>query len=158
VAKRPYLPREQQLLTEWLAIHHQGDLTMTRFRLGVLEDPPPGSSNYAQRQAMLTRWRRWADAVVVEADRLLVVEAKIIPDVGVIAQLQLYLKLVPKTPELTPYLNRQIVGVLVTAADNPELNAMAAEAGFEAHIYHPAWVDDYLQTLSARQGRTPTLT
>ena len=146
-------PREMQLVNEWLAANFQDATIFTRMRLGTIDlgknAPPPDSP---EARAM-TLWRRWADAVVITPRTVYVLEGKIRPDVGVLSQIELYLKLVPVTPELYPYLDRDVKGLLLCAVHDPQLSALAVDKGFEYQVYRPAWVDEYLATLYPRQRR-----
>ncbi len=146
-------PREMQLLSEWLAIHYPHDLVMTRVRLGTIQGTNGEASLDTPEGRAFATWRRWADAVVVTDRELLVVEAKIKPDVGVVSQLKMYLRLVKVTPELDPYRDRPIVGVLLTAVDDPSLGSLATEEGYRYVVYRPAWVNDYLSELLPRERR-----
>jgi hypothetical protein len=141
------------LLSEWVAATYPHALIFTRIRLGAGPPLPEGVELGSPEHRAMSHWRRWADAVVIDDTTLRVIEAKIRPDVGVIGQLELYIRLVPSTWELRDYADRRIVPVLLCAVHDPQLAALAGEKGFEYHIYKPEWVDAYLDTLYPRERR-----
>jgi hypothetical protein len=102
--------------------------------------------------AMLGVRRRWADAVILYPDRTEIVEAKIVPDVTVIAQLSLYLHLFPSTDEFRDRQSLPVSGRIVSAITDPSLVLMMQKAGLSSEVYHPSWVDDYLATREKRHG------
>jgi hypothetical protein len=99
--------------------------------------------------------RRWADAIIVTPTELIILEGKIIAAPGSIAQLQLYLDLVAKTPELVPFLDRTPRGVLLVAVEDPATTALAGRWGIRVVVYRPPWIDDYLALMRAREHRAP---
>ena len=101
-------------------------------------------------------FRRWADALVILPDRLLLIEGKILPQPGVISQLKLYAELIPKTPELAEHKHKPIEMVLVCAIEDPLISELARREGITVRIFHPAWVDEYMKILHPRE-RTPGL-
>lgn len=148
---------ETRLLNEWLAVRYPDRRVLQRVRVG--SDHPaleiPGLSPSEQRMAML--WRRWADAVVFDNGTLVVVEATVRPRVEKISQLDLYIRLLPATPELVEYRDWPVRGVFVMAVDDPVMRDLAAERGYTVELYRPPWVDAYLLTLAPRY-RAPSLT
>jgi len=147
---RKWQPREMQLLNEWLAANYADAVVMTRIRLGTLPDVETRTDLTYQQQRSIGVWRRWADAIVITQRMLRVVEAKIRPDAGVVSQLKLYLRLVPHTPELEPYLSRPRKGVIVYAVEDPQIRELAKEEGFELHYFRPDWIEPYLAELYPR--------
>lgn len=148
---------ETRLLSEWLAVRYPERRILQRVRVG--SDHPaleiPGLTPAELR--MTVAWRRWADAIVFDNGTLLVVEATVLPKPGKISQLDLYIRLVPATPELVEYKDWPVRGVLVLAVDDPAMRLLAADRGHAVELYHPPWVDAYLLTLAPR-ARVATLT
>ena len=106
-------------------------------------------------RTMLGTFRRWADAVVVSREELVVIEAKIRSMPGAISQLQLYGELVPQTPELRPYLGLPRVLELVVAVEDPAVRRLAERSGIRHRVYRPAWLPIYLEQLKRRETRAP---
>lgn len=139
---------EARLLSEWLALRYPDRRTLQRVRVG--SDHPsleiPGLSPAEAR--MTLAWRRWCDAIVIDNGELLVVEATVLPKPGKISQLDLYMILVPATPELREYRDWTLRGVLLCAVDDPVMRRLASDRGYTIELYHPPWVTSYLATLT----------
>ncbi|MCW3990623.1 MAG: hypothetical protein NWE88_11185, partial [Candidatus Bathyarchaeota archaeon] len=73
--KRAWQPREMQMVAEWLAKNFPGDPYMTRVRLGTPRSSTPRADMTPEELAMVGVWRRWADAIVILRDRILLIEA-----------------------------------------------------------------------------------
>jgi hypothetical protein len=116
----------------------------------------PGLTDEERR--MIGVHRRWADAVVLLPDRVILVEAKIRPQPGVISQLTTYARLLPHTPELGRHADLPIEMVLLYAIEDGLINVLAREQGIKCISYQPAWLDEYLEELYPRErtgGHTP---
>lgn len=87
--------------------------------------------------------RRWADAVFFENDTIYIIEAKIGPDVGAIAQLELYRNLFPKTPEFSLWKDKPIKLIFLTTIMDKAAKQLAESKGIEYITYSPAWVKEY---------------
>ena len=139
------------MLAEYLATHHRAAKTIQRVRLGPLEHTVPDPTlTEAERKLIGAAWRRWADAVLIEPDALTVVEAAMVPDPGDVSRLATYLKLVPSTPELAPYRERALRGLLVWGVDDPFSRQVALEHGLVVEIFRPS---HWLQFLSVKRAR-----
>ncbi len=149
--------RERRLVAEYLAIHFPGARIMIDVRLGVLPDAGTNGPYPNMPPGLFSAWRRWADALVFTGDEVIIVEGKIRPDVGVIGQLELYMKLVPKTAELRDLLTRPLVALLVTAVDDPALAELCRDKNFRYATFRPDWVDDYLSSIYPRAARAKGL-
>jgi len=104
---------------------------------------------------MLGVWRRWVDLLIVDPPYLRVVEAAMIPDPGDVSQLELYLYLIPKTPDLEEFVDLRPVGLLVYAVDDPTIRRLASDRGYAVEIYQPAWLGQYLARVFPRERRAP---
>ena len=93
---------------------------------------------------------------MIMPDRIVLIEGKILPQPGVISQLQLYERLLPKTPELAEHKDKPIEKVLLCAIPDPLLNTLCREAGIRVVVYRPKWITSYLKNLYARE-KTPGL-
>jgi len=142
-----------RLLSEFLAEHYQGVEYRTRIRLGKIQPRLDGKYITEEERLNLGTFRRWADALVILPDRLILIEAKIRPQPGVISQLQLYKRLLPNTPELQRFRDRPLEMLLVYAIRDDLLISMAREEGIRCIQYRPAWVDEYLKELYPRERR-----
>ena len=155
---RKWQPRELLMLSEWLSETYQGYEYRTRVRLGRIQPRVESPGLTDEERRMIGVHRRWADAVVLMPDRVVLVEAKIRPQHGVISQLELYARLLPHTPELGRHASLPIEMVLLYAIEDELINVLAREKGIRCVFYEPAWLPEYLDELYPRErtgGRTP---
>lgn len=155
MARGSYLTKfgEMRMVAEYVQRTYPQGLVYMRLRLGALQ-PDVGPRDLApEEMAMLGLFRRWADAVVVTQEELIVVEASIRSDSGDPSKLVLYGRLVPLTPELQEYRNRKLVLELVVAVEDPAVSALAQEMGVRTRVYRPPWLPEYLAQLHRRERR-----
>src|ERR687891_4351 len=123
---RTYTAWEEVMLAEYLAASHPDARVINRQRLGpdgaTYEDPRLTES---ERRLLGAAFRRWADAVVIDRDVLLVIETAMVPDPRDISLVQTYLRLVDVTPELEPWRRLPRKGRLVWAVDDQYSRAVA---------------------------------
>jgi len=153
--KREWQPREMQLLTEWLMKNYSHAKWQTRVRLG---SPHPSLTERAMTETeerMVGSWRRWADAVIFNGDKVIIVEAAIRPDPGKISQLQLYDQLFATTPEFKEHWSKKRELVLLYGVEDMALVALARRQGIRCVQYVPDWLPDYLAILYPRERRAP---
>jgi hypothetical protein len=155
--KRDYQPRESRLLSEWLGRSFPNEIVMTHVRLGPPVTNAAGRFASAEELRLIgAAFRRWADAVVVLPELLAVVEAKMVLNPNVIGQLELYLELVAKTPELAPWKDLPTQGWIVCGVSDPATEVLASRRGYRVITYRPAWFDEWLAVLRRRENRAPT--
>ena len=154
-SKRQWQPREMRMVSEFLAERYPDLPYKTRVRLGSIHpDLKPHQLSESEKR-MVGVFRRWADAIVFAPDRLILIEAAIRPSPGDISQLELYMHLVPMTPELQAYKDFSIEPLLVYCIEDPVIVEMARQRGIKVVYFHPSWIDDYLQILYPRERRAP---
>lgn len=153
--KRAWQEREMRMLAEWLVLTYAGQHYYTRVRLGRYPESLEWEGLPEEERRMLGVYRRWADAVVVLPDRLLLIEAAIRPDPGDISQLELYAALLPYTPEFKEHKAKPIELLLLYSLEDPVLLRMARERDIKVIYYRPAWLQEYLDILYPRERRAP---
>lgn len=147
---------EEEMLAEYLAAFHGTARVIQRVRLGPHGSARPDEPlTSAELRLVGAAWRRWADGVVITADTLTVVEAALMPDPGDISRLQVYLALVPSTPELEPYWGRVTRGLLVWGVDDPVSRLIAVRAGLQVEIFQPSNFHEWITTKRARDKTPP---
>lgn len=151
--KRSWQPREMQMLAEWLTKTQRGKRYMTRVRLGSPKPSAPAAELTPEEAAMVGSWRRWADAIILEDDKVTIVEAAIRPNPGKISQLELYKMLFPHTPELRAWRELPVHMILLYAIEDPATNLLARQKGIKTIEYKPEWLPAYLETLMPRERR-----
>ena len=151
--KRAWQPREMQMLAEWLTKTQQGKRWQMRVRLGSPKPSTPRPDMTDEERAMIGAWRRWADAVILLEDRVIIVESAIRPQPGKISQLELYKLLFPHTPELRAWRGAKIEMLLLYAIEDPATIMLARQKGILCVEYKPSWLPAYLKLLSPRERR-----
>ena len=140
---RKYRPVEYEYLSQFVAEYYPDAKVMLNVRLGT----PPESLVYEDlsesEQRMLTVYRRFCDAVIITDHELIVVEATMWPKPQKTAELELYLNLVPHTPELQQYLDRRLVGMIVCPIDDPVMRQIVESKGFRYVVYRPEWTTEF---------------
>lgn len=153
--KRSWQAREMRLVAEYMAQTYPNVETRTRVRVGSIHpELHPETLSAAERRAVGV-WRRWADAVVFLPNKIILIEAAIRPSPGDISQLELYMHLLPKTPELAEHKHKPIEMVLLYALEDPVIVSLARERNISVVYFHPGWIDDYLKALYPRERRAP---
>lgn len=153
--KRKWQPREMAMVAEYVQKFYPGEHTITRVRLGaphpdlLFDNIEPAEIN------LLKVYSRWADALVIKRDRVILIEAKIRPRLGPLEGLELYARLFKGDPEYAQYHKLPLEKHFVYAIEDPVLNAMARERGIRTIQYRPDWLGDYVDILQGRESRAP---
>ncbi len=150
---RDYTLREMRLVGEWVT--QQYPQAIIRFRVDVGDLTPAMSTTglSAPELRRLGRSRRWVDALVIEAQAVHLIEGKVRLKAEAVAQLELYRMLFPLTPELAHLSHLDLRLHLLYAVPDVGIIALARSKGILVHEFHPAWVDEYLALLRARETR-----
>ncbi len=142
------------MLAEYLVRYHPDAKVINRQRLG-----PDGASfsdptlTEAEHRMLGNPFRRWADAVVIDAGTLYVVETAMIPDPRDVSLLQVYLLLVDHTPELAAYAGLPRRGRLVWGIDDEFSRRLAVQHGLEVIVYRPSHWTAFLEAKRAAETR-----
>lgn len=150
-----WLPREMRLVSDYLVQFYPGAIHYTRIRLGTYETASKIEGLTESEQRLLGSFRRWADAIAVTDHELIVIEGAIRPDTGEASKLLTYADLVPHTPELREYLNREIRMELVVVVEDPVVTAMCRRFGIRVVVFRPEWLKEYFDLLEWRERRPP---
>ena len=153
--KRTWSPVEAKLVSEFCAVRYPDRRVLQRVRVGRIPKELDTVGLDPAEIRMLGVWRRWVDAIVVDPPYLRVIEAAMLPNPGDVSQLELYMHLVPSTPELWEFVDLEPIGILVYAIDDPVIRRLAADRGYTIEIYQPAWLSQYLGRLFPRERRAP---
>lgn len=97
---------ESRFVNKWLWVYHRDKPQWRRTRLGALPDK--------EMSALYSVTLRWADAIILDGNELVIVEAKLNPVAGAIGQLELYRELIRATPEFDRFSNLPIKLVFLT--------------------------------------------
>ncbi len=85
---------------------------------------------------------RWADAIFIKDGIVHIVEAKLRPMPGALAQLELYNKLFPETPEFIQYKNWPRKLVFLTTILDTAIAEMTTEKGIDYEIFTEEEIKD----------------
>jgi len=151
--RRTWTPVESKFVSEFCAVRYPGKRVLQRVRVGQIPAELELDGLDPAEVRMLGVWRRWVDAVVVDPPVLRVIEASMLPNPGDVSQLELYLHLIPNTPDLWEFVDLEPVGLLVYAIDDPVIHRLARDRGYAIEIYQPAWLSQYLERLFPRERR-----
>lgn len=126
---------EGKLVNEWLQQFYPNSLQWKKVRLGSLPD--------VALAKMYTSALRWADAIVVEDGKVLIIEAKLERQIAAISQLEIYSRLFRETPEFSAYRSYPIRQILVVPYIESDVKAMCAEKNIEYIVFTPVWFSRY---------------
>lgn len=142
------------MLAEFIRERYPDRRHMTRVRLGRSPSQLIRPDMAPEEVRMIGVWRRWADAIVFDGRKLILIEAAIRPDPGYISKLELYADLIPETPELMQYAGWPVVKLLVYAIEDPAVLKLAKRHGVRTAKYVPSWMPSYLRLLFPRERRS----
>ena len=140
--------REARLISEWVQQNYpKAQLVRFRCPLGPIPDKLVQDLGLEKAIGYARPYRPEVDALIVTEKEIVLAEAKIFKVMDGLSKLPIYGALVPKTPELQPYLGRTIRLKLITAKPLPWMKEAAAEAAVEVVVFQPEWIKAYLQEL-----------
>lgn len=151
--KRDWHPWELDMISEWLGKTFPDAPFKTQVRLGRIQPRLSNGTFTVDEEAMLGRWRRYADAIAFLDDRLLLIEAVMKADAGKLSILELYEMLIPQTPELTEWSLLPIQKVLLFAIEDPWLTELCRRKDILPVHFVPRNFEQWLETLRPRAKR-----
>lgn len=149
---RKWEPREKRLVSEFCARYYEGHRVLTHVHLGSMPPRLRGKYALAEEEKMAGVWRRWADALIIMSDKVVIIEGKIKPEPGVISQISLYERIFPNTPEFKEHAHKPIEKIILCALEDPVTTQLAREQNIRVVVFRPLWVDDYLKKLPPGKG------
>lgn len=124
---------------------------MTRVRLGSLDTVGKHGELSTEERLMMGVLRRWADAIVITKDELVLIEASIRPDLGDPSKLEIYRDLIGFTPELEPYRGLPVFLEYVYAIEDPVVIKYCKQRNIRTVHFSPPWILDYMRELFPRE-------
>lgn len=143
------------MVSSYIAWAYPNDQVMVRVRLGAIEPRLGQESMTAAELAMVGSFRRWADAVVIQANQLILIEGAIRPSLGDISQMLGYKLLMPLTPELDQWKTLPIRMELVAAIEDPVVSMLARDHGINFIMFTTPETDEYIGKILPRFQRAP---
>ncbi len=135
------------MIVEYVRLKYPSATAFFNVKLGGIPQQFATSSLIQQYPNIYKSWNRYADAIVILATRLILIEAKIPAKVAAVSQLLFYRDLLLTTPEFVGYAALPVQLVLVTAQPDPALVVFANKSGITVELYQPPWIIDYLNNL-----------
>lgn len=117
------------------------------FRIEV--GPMPEGKN----DMLYTKIRRWADAIIHEPDKTIIIEGKMKANHDVVGQLLNYKNLFPQTPLFKKYADLPIEMRLVCAMIDDNVKRLVEEAGINIVIFKPSNFNDWLKMITERNNK-----
>jgi hypothetical protein len=133
---------ETRLVAEYLKERYGNFQHIAKQPLGLVSEELLKTEGYEKGLRMQRPNRPEVDAVVIHPKWLIIIEAKVWHIVDGAAKLPFYKSLVPFTPELKQYLNREILMELVVPWTNPNLEIMCRDHDIRLQVYHPDWINE----------------
>ena len=144
--------RERLLLAEYIRLKLPNSIVRQNCPLGIV--PESLIIEYGRTMALRVarKMRPEVDALVIEPKRLILIEAKVVRWVDGVSKLALYRALIPDTPELEVYKDREIVLRMVTPFTQENMLSVAARMGVEIVEFTTPAISEYLRTVLPRYG------
>jgi len=113
-------------------------------RFGVPLGPIPDELTKAVGTAKAIRqyrpWRPEADALVIMPKRMVLLEGKVFKYMDGLSKLPFYKSLIPRTPELQEYLDREVQMVLLLPVEIDWVRIAALDHGVDVVVWCPDWL------------------
>lgn len=135
---------ESRLIAEYVAVTFPRDRVTLRAPLGPPIPETGDLPGVTQRVRASRPWRLEVDAVVVRADNILLIEAKVNNALDGMAKLPFYGLLVDDTPELEPWRGLEVRLRLVVPIMTRWLEILGQRTAIEVDLYRPPWIEGYL--------------
>lgn len=136
---------ETRLVAEYLKEHYSAFPFINKCPVGKVSEALMADIGYEKALGITSPSRYEIDAVVILPRYLLIIEAKVWQVVNGLAKLPLYKSLVPVTPELQQYHDREVLMQCVVGWSNSNLEIMARSMGVELVVYCPDWLKEVVQ-------------
>jgi len=146
---------EAEYVSEYTRAAFPGVPVRYHVRLGTWPTPLTAGELTESEQAMLRVRMRWADAIVIAHGTLVVIEGKLRASEYLkgVSELELYMHLVPHTPELEAFKGARVAGRLVIPIPDPTVDMLARRRGLDVAVFKPTFWTEYTQVLSGRERR-----
>jgi hypothetical protein len=131
---------EPRWVAEYVTAHYGGYEARYRVPLGP---PLTGTAEQmgTEKALRISRpWRPEVDAVIIEPERLILVEGKIFKVMDGLSKLPIYASLVPETPELADHKHKSIVMELLVVRPLSWVLTAAEKAGIKVVEWAPPWI------------------
>ena len=125
---------ERKMLNEFLEERFSTNLFWKNPRLGQVSNREDGK--------LFSVLMSFPDAIVLRNGRVLIIEAKLLPNTSAIGQLLGYRDLIPVTPRFSSISNQPVDLMLVATRDDINVRALAEKEGIEFVVFRPSFIDE----------------
>lgn len=139
--------RERLYVVEYVRTAYPNDRALFNVRLGAIPTDMSGVNIGNLSPNIFKVFNRYVDALVIKQDRLIMIEAKILLDLGAISQLQYYATIYKGTPELANYFDLPLELELVTATAEPSVVEFANQKGIRVVVFQTPQALNYVKSL-----------
>lgn len=126
---------ESKLAWEYVRKFYGDKPHWIRIELGPIPKPEQG--------ALYARVRRWCDAVVIDDNRVLLIETKMRPKPDVVGQISNYAVLFPQTPLFRRFKDMPVTLRVVAALLDPGVKEFIEKNGIEVEEYKPSNYEEW---------------
>ncbi|TSA40264.1 hypothetical protein D4Q85_00060 [bacterium] len=134
---------EQRYVTDYVLAKYPKDIQQYRVPLGSVPELWIKEMGLGKALKTYRPYRPEADACVITADKIVLIEGKIFKVMDGLAKLPIYRSLVAETPELDMYKSLPVEAVLVTPKEPGWSRRVAIENDITVDIFVPAWIEEY---------------
>jgi len=139
--------RQTLLTAEWMLLQYPQGGYGLNVRLGPAMGDLVAEMGLERALATSAPWRPRVDALAVESQKVVLVEAEIRQPRNAVGHLIVYRGLAAQTPELRAHWGKPVELVLLTPWTNSTIEAMARDAGIRVAVYNPPWIAGYVAEL-----------
>ena len=144
------VPRERALLSAYISERFPKSHVKIDCPLGKVPEALTFEYGPTKAYRVYRVMRPKVDALIIERDRLILIEAKVIRWVDGIAKLLLYAGMIPFTPDLSEYYTLPITKRLVIPYAQDTMIEAATANGIEVDEFTTPEINDYVQNDLAR--------
>jgi len=146
---------EAEFVSEYADAAFKGQTVIFHCRLGTWPGPLTSPDLTEEERRMLRVRMRWADAVVIMPERILVVEGKLRASEFLkgLGELLVYTHLIRVTPEFEKFRGFPVVGRLLLPIPDPVVEAVARSQGLQVQVFRPTFWEEFLEAIQPRQAR-----
>lgn len=139
-------PVERAFVVAYVRTAYPSDQVQFNARLGPIPTKFAGMDLSGLSANIFKVYNRYADAVVIQPNKLILVEGKMVDILPAIGQIMYYRYLLPKTPEFSSYAALPIEMEIVCPSPDPEIVAFAQSVGIRVVIWTNSSATAYLST------------
>lgn len=135
--KKKYRAWERKLAWEYMTKFYRNKPKWFRHEVGGL---PQGKND-----AIYAKVRRWADCIMIDDNRIVIIEFKMQARPSTVGQILTYGEMFKETPEFEAYRDWPVHLKIVTARTDEATAKMAERNGVELEIYKPEFFDEWFR-------------